>query len=61
MKVRITFTSEVVLEGKDINDVKYKWENLWLYSDEAKASHADFIEISNVEDANTNKDLSGDW
>ena len=57
MKVRITFRSEIVLEGNDLEDVANKWSGIPLFSDEATANGAEFIELVSVEDADTCKDL----
>lgn len=57
MKVRISFRSEIVVEGDTIEQVREKWEMMPLYSDEAHHHGIEFVEIDSVEDANTYKDL----
>jgi hypothetical protein len=59
MEVRITFRSEVYLQGKDMKEIREKWEELPLYSSDAilKGS-AEFVELTSVEDAEDYKDLA---
>ena len=57
MEVRITFRSEIFLDGKDMKEIVEKWENLRLFSGEAAAEGADFIEVDTVEDADTFDDV----
>lgn len=57
MEVRITFRSEIFLEGKDMKEIVEKWENIQLFSGEAVAEGADFIEVDTVEDADTYDDV----
>lgn len=57
MEVRITFRSEIFLEGKDMKEIVEKWENIRLFSGEAAAAGADFIEVDTVEDADTYDDV----
>lgn len=61
MKVRITFRSEVYISGRSINEIRNKWEDLSLYSDEARRCKADFVELVSAEDANTFRDLSDEF
>lgn len=57
MEVRITFRSEIFLDGKDMKEIVNKWENIRLFSGEAVAEGADFIEVDTVEDVDTFDDV----
>lgn len=57
MEVRITFRSEIFLDGKDMKEIVEKWENIRLFSGEAVAEGADFIEVDTVEDVDTFDDV----
>ena len=57
MKVRITFRSEIFIDGKDMKEIVSKWENLRLFSSEASVYDADLFEVSSVEDAETYDDV----
>ena len=57
MKARITFRSEIVIEGKDISEIRDKWFKLNIYSNEANALGMRFIETNSVEDAETFEDI----
>ena len=48
--VRITFRSEIFLDGKDMKEIVEKWENLRLFSGEAAAEGVDFIEVDTFDD-----------
>jgi len=59
MIARITFRSEVYVEGDNIEDIARKWEGMELYSAEANKgmvslSPAEFVELDKVEDENYN-------
>ena len=61
MEVRITFRSEIFLDGKDMKEIVEKWENIRLFSGEAVAEGADFIEVDTVEDADTYDDMMDEF
>ena len=61
MEVRITFRSEIYIEGDNLKDIKEKWESIPLYSQDAEKADADFIELISVEDADTHKNLKVYW
>ena len=61
MKVRITFRSEVYIEGDTLRDIKEKWESIPLYSQDAEKADADFIELISVEDTDNYSDLMSKW
>ena len=57
MIARITFRSEVYVEGDNAEDIARKWESMQLYSTEANkgmASPIEFVELDRVEDENYN-------
>ena len=57
MVARITFRSEVYVEGDNIEDIARKWEGMELYSTEANkgmASPIEFVELDKVEDEGYN-------
>jgi len=49
MEVRFTFRSEIYIKGKDLKEIKEKWEELNLFSDDAKANSADYVEMCSIE------------
>ena len=57
MEVRITFRSEIVITGETLADCAKQWEQMELFSDEAKQHEACQIELVSVEDAETYKDI----
>ena len=61
MKVRIVFSSEIVIDGENIDQVREKWEDLSIFSKEATKSGVEFAEVVAVENAETNEDMSDEW
>ena len=62
MEVRITFRSEVYIEGDTLQDIKEKWESMPLFSEDAlNNANAEFLEEVSVEDAKNYKDLMDKW
>lgn len=62
MKARITFRSEIYINGNNIADIKEKFENLGIFSGTAlEDCFAEFIEYSSVEDANTMADITDEY
>jgi len=62
MLARITFRSEVYVEGKTIAHIKKKFEQMDLYNKTAeKENELGFIEINTVEDGETYDDLKEYW
>lgn len=58
MKARITFRSEVFIEGKDIDEIRNKWENMQIFSSDAIDNYdADLVEVVSVEDADTYENI----
>lgn len=59
MVVRITFRSEVYIEGDSLDEIREKWEELPIFSvDALEYNDADVIELVSAEDANTFDDLT---
>lgn len=58
MEVRIKFSADLIIVGKDIKDVRSKWESLQLFSKEAKECGSEYIETLLIEDAITHDDLT---
>ena len=57
-EVRITFRSEVYIKGETMDEIRDKWEEVGLFSDDAlKNYNAEFVELVSVEDAETYEDL----
>ena len=54
MEVRIKFSASVVIKGKNLSDIRSKWENLSLWSEEAQKCSAEFCEVELVDDENYN-------
>ena len=50
MVVRLTFRSEIYIEGDTLEDVAKKWERMELFSDEANQCSACEVEVVSVED-----------
>ena len=61
MEVRITFRSEIVITGETLDDCAKQWEQMELFSDEAKQHDACQIELVSVEDAETFKDMLSEF
>lgn len=57
MEVRITFRSEAFIEGKDLAEIKRKWEELDLNNN----SGMEFVELCSVEDADTYEDIETEF
>lgn len=58
MKVRITFRSELFIEGEDLSEVVSKFESMPLFSAEAlEGGHAEYIGLVSMDDEETGEDL----
>ena len=58
MKVRITFRSELYIEGKSLEEVVSKFERMPLFSADAlEEGSAEFIELVSIDDEKTGEDL----
>lgn len=61
MEVRIKFDADIVITGDTMEQVKSKFENMPLWSEEAKACGVEFSEIQLIEDAETYNDLQEEY
>jgi NADH:ubiquinone oxidoreductase subunit E len=61
MEVRITFRSELYLEGKDMKEIAEKWEGMELFSNEANCAGACEVAVVSVEDNDTYDDLTEEF
>lgn len=55
MEARITFRSEIYIEGEDIVDALEKFQNMPLFSADALDCSAEFIEVTSLEKVETVK------
>ena len=51
MEVRVLYTMEMYIEGKDLNECREKWE-------ESNLADGEFVELNAVEDADTYDEIS---
>lgn len=60
MEVRITYRSEVYIQGDTLEDIKRTWKNINLDDVEHEENVTDygFIELTSVEDADSYEDLT---
>lgn len=58
MEVRITFRSEIYIKGKNLEEIRDKWIDVQLFSEEALKMDADYVELVSAEDADTYDDYS---
>jgi hypothetical protein len=61
MRLRISFTADVLIEGDTINDIRRQWERMELFSNEAKDADVCFLSIDYVEDADTCVELDKEF
>ena len=62
MEVRFKFSADIYLKGKNMAEIREKFENMPLFSAEAlENGSAEFNELLLVEDANTYKDLMDEY
>ncbi len=64
MVARITFRSEIYIEGEDIKEIRDRFERIPIYDvklDGDKESEYGFCEIMSVEDAETNEDMETEF
>jgi hypothetical protein len=62
MRVRIKFSADVYIEGKDMSEVRDRFESIPLFSSDALLNgHAKFNELLLVEDAETYNDLMEEY
>lgn len=61
MRVRFKFDADIVIEGKNMEEVRRKWLYFPLFSTEAINEGVEFGEIFLIEDADTYDDLMGEY
>lgn len=61
MEVRFKFSAYLYIEGKDMKEIKEKFQAMPLFSDEAINSFADFQDLLLVEDDDTHEDLMHEY
>ena len=67
MEVRITYRSEVTIEGDSLEEIRNKWLDADLYpkrNDEEtnpEGIYPEFVELVSVEDADTYEDYMSDF
>lgn len=64
MEARITYRSEIYIEGQDLEDIRNTFESLNLdpiSKNEVGVTDYGFVELVSVEDADTYKDLMDKW
>lgn len=62
MRVRITFRSEIYIEGDSLQDVRSQYESLPIYNDETVENNGlAYVEDVSVEDTETGEDLDNEW
>lgn len=62
MRVRITFRSEIYIEGDNIQDVAEKFQAMPLFSADAlEEGFAEYIELVTIEDDESGKDLKHEY
>ena len=63
MEVRITYRSEVYIQGDTLEDIKRTWENINLddVKHEENVTDYGFVELVSVEDANSYEDLTSEF
>jgi hypothetical protein len=61
MEVRVKFSADLVIDGKDLAEIKEKWESMPLFSEEAMDYSAEFSEVLLVEEYPSYKDISEEW
>ena len=60
MEVRFKFSADLVIDGESLDQIRQKWENLPLFSQEAQNCGIEFCETMLIEDSETYKDLSNE-
>lgn len=60
MEVRITYRSEIYIQGDTLEDIKKTWENINLDDVEHEENVTDygFVHLTSVEDADSYEDLT---
>ena len=58
MKVRFKFSADLVVNGESLDQIREKWENLPLFSQEAQNCGVEFCETLLITDSETYEDLT---
>lgn len=64
MEIRISYRSEIYLEGDSLEEIKRKFEDINLDpvgKDDESVTDYGYVELVSVEDANTYDDLEKEW
>lgn len=61
MKIRIAFRSDIIIEGDTMKEIRNKWEEIQLFSNEAEEANVCFLDVDCVEDAETYKDIEDEF
>ncbi len=57
MKVRITFRSEICIEGKTMEDIAKTWNKSKLFNEDVQKFSPEVIELTSAENSETFEDL----
>ena len=60
-KVRIKFSADLIVEADTLQEARNKWENMPLWSEDAKECGVEYSEPLLIEDAETYDDLTNQW
>ena len=60
-KVRIKFSADLIVEADTLQEARNKWENMPLWSEDAKKCDVEYSETLLIEDAETYDDLTNQW
>jgi len=60
-KVRIKFSADLIVEADTLQEARNKWENMPLWSEDAKECDVEYSETLLIEDAETYDDLTNQW
>ncbi len=61
VKVRIKFSADLIVEADTLQEAKNKWEDMPLWSEDAKECGVEYSETLLIEDAETYDDLTNQW
>lgn len=61
IEVRITFRSEIFITGKSLEEIKKKWQELGIFSNEALDNSANFVDLIWAERVDDNKDVTREF
>lgn len=61
MEVRISFRAEVTISGNTLEEIVEKWADLDLFSKDAKACKAEYVELDRAEDTDNYNDYSNEF